>query len=115
MYAKKKTLSVLTLLPPVSEPAAPSVSRIPEIRTGLRHQVKMLRSTSVAVMMLGAFTALFLWISAEPYQAIRSLYDTFVLSVMCLGVLLIAAILSLLIYFCANEVEDQIRKLSKEV
>lgn len=109
-YPPARTMNLRVYTPPVQER-----SQIPEIRTGLRHQVKLMRSTSVAIALLGFATVLFLWFMAEPFQSQLTIYDYFVLTVICLGILIVSMVLGLIVHLCANEVEDQIKKLSKEV
>ena len=89
MYAKKvSSTHALTLLPPVTAPSAKETSGLPKIRTILRHQVKLLRSTSIALMLMGFWATIMVWVSAEPYRSELTIYDYYIIGLICVESLL---------------------------
>jgi preprotein translocase subunit SecY len=89
-------------------------SEIPGVRSSIRKELKMLRSVSIAVILLGFLFEAILCICAETFtSAIGTLGALIAVIIGCI-VGIIALFLAFVIRFSANEISDQLKKLNKE-
>lgn len=92
-----------------------TVTYIPEVRSGIRQQLKLLRSVSKSIILLGIACEFLLCLCMIP---IKETIGTFFGFVCCMCGLLIA-LMSLFHAFCIRsavwEITDELKKLSEEM
>lgn len=90
-------------------------SAIPEIRTGIRKQLKLLMAVSRALPVMGLFTECTLFLCAKLYQNLFE--DSVALACFIMGTAF--GIFSIFLFFCIRfsiwEITDELKKLNKEV
>ena len=112
----ERTQGKLSLLPrhAAFDTAPPASVQQWVMKKALMERVKLLRSTSVAIALMGFFATLILWITTGPLQLEMSASRWIILLAISTGLLICSFVLALIIYCCANVVEEQSRKLREE-
>lgn len=116
---KKKTNTASQRILVLHEPSAHShqeASRIPEIRTSLRQQIKLLRSVGTIITILAIVSVIIFWNAMiDSCTSVYGFYAYIILGGLSVMVIASAFLVSLVIRISAGEIEEQTKKLNKEV
>lgn len=99
----------------IYQPVPTASSCIPEVRSGIRQQVKLLRSVSNAVLLLGIFAETILCFCMEPCGDAIGTLGAIALCVSGFAIALVALAIWAIIRMCISEIKEELKKLNGEV
>lgn len=99
----------------IHKPSPSATSCIPEVRTGIRQQMKLLRSVSNAVLLLGILTETILCFCMEPCREAIGTLGAIALCVSGFALALVALAIWAVIRMSISEITEELKKLNEEV